>query len=176
MRCDQALTVLCQAPQLSRARQAAHDLQVNPARRQVVQPLEQQLTLLERKLSCIRGGGGGAHAGISAGSTSLRECAQIRFEIIACPLAGHLGNAVGGTESENAGPDCTCLASTSQSFRSHTGETTSTEYLAWSSRVWKPARSGRCGLLSAGKDSCSGTVSTSSILKNRHGRFVGSRN
>ena len=96
MRCDQALTVLCQAPQLSRARQAAHDLQVNPARRQVEQPLEQQLTLLERKLSCITSGGG-AHAGISAGSTSLRECAQIRF--------GNNCMSSGGTPRECRGRD-----------------------------------------------------------------------
>lgn len=109
--------------------------------------------------------------GISAGSTSLRESTS---EIIACPLAGHLGNVVGG--SENTGPVHTCLASTSQALRSQTGETTSTEYFAWSSRVWKPAERGRCGLLSAWKERCSGIFSTSSILKNQHRRFLGSRN
>lgn len=86
----------------------------------------------------------------------------------------HLGNVVGGTESENTGLARTCLASTSQAFRSQTGETTSTEYLAWSSRAWKPAERERCGLLPAWKERWSGIFSTSSILKNQLRRFSGS--
>lgn len=80
--CDKQLTVFCQGPQFSRVSQAAHDLEFNPARRQAEQPLEQQLTLLEREAFRIavewqqfQPLKGGTDTGISAGSTSLREAA-----------------------------------------------------------------------------------------------------
>lgn len=51
--------------------------------------------------------------------------------------------------------------------RSQTGDTTSTECLAWSSRAWRPAESGTLAPPSAGKEKPSGLFSTSWMLKKK---------
>lgn len=71
-----------------------------------------------------------------------------------------------------AGRSITCLAvlgggSMSQEVRSHTEDTTSMEYFAWSSREWKATERGRCSLPSEWRERSSGIFSTSTMLKVR---------
>ena len=65
---------------------------------------------------------------------------------------------------------CTCLAvwgitSWPQGSKFQTGDTTSTECLAWSNSVWKPKRRGRWALPSTGRERSPGMFSTSTMLK-----------